>query len=145
MPKIPPSTVAVHETRYVKQICEAFADHLKCSINYPSDFKHHNYLTKQFDHARVCFYSAESLKEFSRDNLPDESYFANLMEQFLEGLAITLFKNHPDGYEKMIEASETVIRLQIGSNVLEGTLRPNDRVGICHHLANEDKIHWVMK
>jgi len=144
-PAPPPVTIATHETRYVEQIFEAFADHLKCPINNPLDFKQHNHLIKHFNHARICFYSAESLKEFSRDNLPDENYFIDLMEEFLDGLIFTLLKKHADGYEKMIEIGEKVGTLQIDSNVLRDDLLQKDRVGICHHLANEDKLHWVMK
>lgn len=142
-PPKPPVNIAAKETRYVEQIYEAFADHLKCEIKARSSFSHKKHLGKAFDHARESFYSAESLKEFARDNLPDESYFTDLLTQFFDGLQTTLYQPHKDGYERMIAASKQAGSLQIDTNILRETLRQNDRVGICHQLANEDKLKWV--
>lgn len=142
-PLPPPSTIATSETHYVTQIYEAYADHLKAPVSDEAGFKHRSDLKDHFDKARVCFYTAESLKEFARDNLPDDSYFNDLCALFLEGLFFTLNDTHPDGYHRMRETSKTSLTIRIDASVLRDVLRPDDRVGICHHLANDDKIHWV--
>ena len=139
----PPTNITAKETKYVEQIFKAFADHLKCEVKERTSFADKKNLTHAFDHARESFYSAESLKEFARDNLPDEGYFTDLLTQFLDGLQITLYQTHKDGYERMMATSKHASQLQIDANILRDTLRPNDRVGICHHLANEDKLRWV--
>ena len=96
----PPTSVAARETVYVASVYEAFADHLKAAVASPQDFSGHAHLADCFSHARECFYCAESLKEFSRDNLPDDKEFANLSRQVLQGVRPTLNKLHQDGYEK---------------------------------------------
>ncbi len=142
-PPSPPPSIATRETKYVQHIYEAFADHLKCEITKRDSFSHKQSLIKAFDHARESFYSAESLKEFARDNLPDESYFTDLMNQFLDGLQVIIYEPYDDGYRRMIAATKQASSLQIDRNILRETLRQKDRVGICHHLANDDKLKWV--
>lgn len=141
--QVPPPEVDVSETRYVEQIYEAFSDHLKAPIKDPSGFAHRIDMKNNFHKARVSFYCAESLKEFSRDSLPDDEYFVDLKEQILEGISITVDKLHADGYARLVETTEKAVTVQIDSNPLKDALRPNDRIGICHHLANEDKLRWV--
>ncbi len=142
---VPPASVASKETVYVASVYEAFADHLKLSVSCPDDFSNHDHLTHCFSHARECFYSAESLKEFSRDNLPDESEFTNLCKQVHQGITPTLNKLHNDGYEKLVDVSERAVAMPITSNILVTEMEPSDRVGLCHQLANEGVIRWVKK
>jgi hypothetical protein len=139
----PPPDVAPKETVYVTSVYEAFGDHLKTPVLEPTHFADYAYLTQCFNHARECFYCAESLKEFSRDNLPDDRVFSNLCSQVLQGITPTLNKIHKDGYEKLIDVSERVLQTQITSNILVTEMEPNDRIGLCHQLANEGRVKWV--
>jgi hypothetical protein len=141
----PPNQVADTELVYIQRTYEAFSDHLKSPVADEKDFEGHDYLKNTFDHARECFYSAESLKEFSRDNLPDDKEYVNLCKQMLQGIRPTLNKLHVDGYEKLLDASEKAVSVSITSNILTSEMEPSDRVGICHQLANEGVVHWVKK
>lgn len=67
------------------------------------------------------------------------------MDQFEEGVTVTLNGSHQDGYARLTKTTETAQALQLGAHVLRDELRPNDRTGICHQLANEDRINWVSK
>jgi hypothetical protein len=139
----PPADVAPKETIYVASMYEAFGEHLKTAVLAPGHFAQHDHLTNCFNYARECFYCAESLKEFSRDNLPNDKIFNNLCSQVLQGITPTLIKVHKDGYEKLIEVTEKVVQTQITSNILTNEMEPNDRVGLCHQLANEGRVRWV--
>jgi hypothetical protein len=141
----PPPNITQVETTYVARVYDAFADHLKVRVASPEDFSQHMHLTQCFNHARECFYSAESLKEFSRDNLPDDSAYTNLRKQIRQGITATLNKLHSDGYQKLVDVSEKVVGVEITSNILATELEPSDRVGLCHHLANDNEITWVVK
>lgn len=141
----PPTEITDKEARYVEQLFEAFSDYTNSTITNFLELTNHTHLKKAFDHARVCFYCTESLKEFARDALPDEMYFSELMDLFEEGIVVTLNSPHQSGYERMNKTLEIAVSLQIGSHALREELRPNDRKGICHHLANDDRIHWVQK
>ena len=142
-PKKPSPEIAPHEARYVKKILDAYAEHTNRTVRTISDVKQRSDLVKQFQHCRESFYSAESLKEFARDALPDGGYFEDLENQFLDGVTITLNKLHSDGYSKMVETCQHATNLQITAHPLGSELRPLDRVGICHHLANNDRLTWA--
>jgi len=142
---LPPLAVHKIETRYVEQLYEAFSDHLKKPVTSEADFADRRDMSQNFRRARIGFYSAEALKEFARDNLPDDSYFNDLKSQFHAGVGIVAVALHPDGYRRMTETCTLALTLQINASVLKEELRPDDRVGMCHHLANEDQIIWVPK
>lgn len=139
----PPPTIAACEMKYIQKMFEAFADHTKTDISSDTDFNHIKHLRHFFSYSRECFYCAESLKEFARDNLPDDTDYVDFENQILEGIQITLNAPHQDGYCRMSKTCEKAQEVQITSNVLISEARPYDRVGMCHHLANKDKIGWV--
>jgi hypothetical protein len=139
----PPSNVAPFETRYIQNIYDAFADHLKVEVRDRDGFANAEHLVHAFDHARESFYSAEALKEFARDNLPDNSYFIDILKQFFDGLQVVLYEPHVDGFSRMLAAHKLSTTLQIDSNALRDVIRSNDRVGMCHQLSNEGKIKWI--
>lgn len=140
---LPPPQITDAEVVYVKRAFEAFSDHLKAPVTCQSDFEKHDYLKSAFSHARECFYSAESLKEFSRDNLPDDKEYTNLCNQMLQGIRPTLNRRHNDGYEKLVDTTEKAVTVSITSNILTSEMEPSDRVGICHQLANDGIVRWV--
>lgn len=135
---------ADNETRYIAQIYEAFSSYLRFTVKSPLDFSNKHFLVEQFNQARISFYCAESLKEFARDNLLDDLYFSSLMNQFYSGICYTANNpHHKDGLERMIKTIEMAQTL-IVTHVLCDVLESIDRTGICHHLANEDKVRWVV-
>ena len=141
----PPDKFADKEIVYIQRTYEAFSDHLKSPVSKVEDFASHDHLKRTFDHARESFYSAESLKEFSRDNLPDDKEYVNLCNQMLQGIAPTLIKPHADGYAKLVDTTEKAVTVAITSNILTSEMEPSDRVGICHQLANDGVVRWVKK
>ena len=74
---------------------------------------------------------------------PKSLYFTELMEQFFQGIYVTVLAQYNDGYYRMIKTIEVAQSLNITSSPLKDVLLPNDRTGLCHHLANEDRICWV--
>lgn len=138
-----PSSIKPHEVKYVQKMYKAFGDHLDKEVSCQQDFEDNQQISGSFKKARVCFYKAETLKEFSRENFCNESIFEDLRDQIYEGIEITINKDYKDGYQRMIAVSEKSQDIQIEASVLKVEMRPDDRVGICHHLANEDKIDWI--
>jgi hypothetical protein len=141
---LPPDNIEPREIRYIEQMYEAFSEHLRTVVNSQEDFRNKRHLQHCFGKAREGFYCAESLKEFARDSY-EENYFSEILDEFNEGLDLTVNGNFPDGYERIIKTSEMALQLQISGTMLRDELKPNDRIGMCHHLANEDRISWVIK
>ncbi|HXP85662.1 MAG TPA: ABC-three component system protein [Bryobacteraceae bacterium] len=139
---IPPAEIAPQETRYVRQLLNAYGDHLATSLGDVGDLVPHQNLRSHFDRARQEFYIAETLRNFSRDTLQPGEY-ENLQNQFHAGVVDTVAGQHADGYARVIETIKTARALQITSHPLVPRVKVEARGGICHQLANEDKIQWV--
>jgi hypothetical protein len=141
-PPPPPTGIAAEEMVYVRCIYDAFSENLKHPVNSIGDFVTKSRFVTDFEKARVCFYSTESLKEFSRDNDLDESHFGDLLNEFHNGLFFRYTESYPDGYAKMRSVCEASTSLSIDENILRNQLKQNDRIGICHHLANAGRMVW---
>jgi hypothetical protein len=144
-PDKPPVDVQTHETRYVGQVLEAFGDHLKTPTPRVEDVARED-LREVFRSTREAFYCAESLRRFARETLPPEAPYDAILDEFCDGLEpVTLDPTHTDGLVRMISTTKHATQLQMSEHLLKGIITPKDRVGICHQLANNDRVVWVPK
>jgi hypothetical protein len=124
---------------------EAYGDHLGTTINDVSDLvETTSVLSRDFLRQRERFYHAESLRNFARDTVP-EGTFERLQEDVFHGVVDICDSNHQDGFERMRATVTEAARLPTTSNPLASVIRVPDRQGICHQLANNDKLTWVPK
>jgi len=140
----PPGNHAAEESRYIRQLFEAYGDHLGTTIKDVSDLAGTSMLIRDFLRQRERFYHAESLRNFARDTVP-EGTFERLQEDVFHGVIDICDSNHQDGFERMRATVAEAARLSTTSNPLASVIRVPDRQGICHQLANEDKLTWVPK
>jgi hypothetical protein len=141
-PPKPPSQVAPEEAGYVKQLFKVIAEHLGAPVSTCSDFGHLAPMKGLFERSRLTFYCAEGLKELARDQMADEAYFHTLQQEFADGLYYTYIATHPSGLEKLRCTIESAVGLQLSDHPLKPLVTPNDRAGICHHIANDGHFHW---
>lgn len=85
----PPDTLQSNETRYVQQLLAAYGDNRNTSFS--NHFELLPNLQRHFNRSREFFYSAEALRNFSRDTLP-EGTFEGLQSQVFDG--VTLVERH---------------------------------------------------
>ena len=142
-PPAPDKDIRASESRYVGQLFDAYTDHLGNLVEFIEDLRKHPSLKQHFDRQREHFYSAESLKEFERDQLPNTESFDNLKEEVYQGIIDTVNDSYVDGYERIKATIKVAFSCQITSYPLTSVLTLQDRGGICHHLANENRITWV--
>ena len=138
----PPAAIAGHESRYIAKLFDAYADHTKSLITELSALKNVPKLNAHFGRQREAFYQAEALRVFARDSVPDGTFDA-LQEDIYGGVIDTHDADHPDGYARVCEVTKAARDMQITSNALISCTNPKDRDGICHHLANEDRLQWT--
>ncbi|TKT73839.1 restriction endonuclease [Afipia massiliensis] len=144
-PPAPPSTVAPEETRYVTQLYAVIAEKLGVNVASIADFAQSPAMQKLFDRSRITFYSAEGLKELARDQMADATFFDTLLGHFRDGL---FHAYTTSGQAGLVRLQSTVLAsqsLQLGGHVLDLHATPNDREGVCHHLANDGSIEWCEK
>lgn len=128
------------EQRYIAQLLQAYGERHGGTFTAPHATEH-EHLGSHFVRQRVAFYSAEALRVFARDSVP-EGTFAALQQDIFDGVIDTHDFRHVDGLQRLAEVTKAAQALAITSNGLLPVLAVRDRTGICHQLANEDKLRW---
>jgi len=139
-----PMALQIKESVYTGQLLAAYTDFTKKTITAVSDLTGNEELENHFNRQRLGFYSADSLDQFSRDTLPpDVDYFEDLKNEFYTGVIDIAQSTYGNGYERVKATTNFAKSLAITASPLVNQLRVDDRVGICHHLANENRLTWV--
>jgi hypothetical protein len=138
----PPADIAPAESRYVAQLLGAYADHKKQLVPDVKALKAWPRLDTHFGRQREAFYHAESLRVFARDSVP-RGTFESLQDDIHSGVADVCDAGHADGYERVKQVTQAARELHLTSNALLTCSKPKDRDGICHQLANEDRLLWT--
>ena len=141
-PDAPPPIPTLHESRYIRQLLDAYGDHLGASLATPDELKSHNILSKDFLRQRERFYHAESLRNFARDTVPEGTFDA-LKDEVYHGVVDVCEGAHPSGFERMRATVTQAAQVAVTSNPLAPATKAQDRQGICHQLANDDRLIWV--
>lgn len=140
---IPPVVPTRAEATYLRHLLDAYADHLSQVLESADDIPAGSDLRKHLAEAREQFYSAESLRAFSRDILPPNE-FEKLQDDFHDGVIDEVRSDdHADGYRRVVAVVKLARLLQITAHSLSSRISPRDRGGICHQLANNDRVRWV--
>lgn len=141
-PESPPDTPAPNESRYIRQLLDAYGDHLGTPLADPSVLNSHASLESDYLRQRERFYHAEALRNFARDTVP-EGTFDDLQEEIFHGVIDISQAVHADGFDRMKSTVAQAATVATTANPLASVTKSQDRQGICHRLANEDRLTWV--
>lgn len=141
-PSIPPDAPDHKESRYIRQILDAYSDHLGLTITGAADLESYNKLKRDYLRQRERFYHAESLRNFARDTVP-EGTFETLQDEVYHGVVDICEGTHANGFNRMSATIAQAALLNSSSNPLASSIKTQDRQGICHQLANDDRLTWV--
>lgn len=140
-PGAPPQKPSDRESRYISQLFEAYSDKEVVVVspdNLASYPKHKRHYARQ----REAFFHAESLRNFARDSVP-QGTFESLQSEIHYGVADTCDDDHPHGLARMKAVVHRANDIHLTENGLIQVTKIQDRTGICHQLANDDKLTWV--
>lgn len=141
-PSTPPDTPAANESRYIRQLLNAYGDHIGSPLSGPDDLEPHEALGKDYLRQRERFYHAESLRNFARDTVP-EGTFDQLQDEIHHGVVDVCEGSHDDGFVRMKATITQAAQIALTANPLAAATKTHDRQGICHQLANDDRLTWV--
>ncbi len=139
---VPPASPDAAEVTYIRALLDAYADHKKQPIAAANELGPYPELAAHFARQREDFYSAESLRAFSRDNLPPQS-FESLQDDLYRGVVDICGMDHMDGYRCVLQVTQTARQLPLASHALSTHIFVSDRGGICHQLANDGRLRWI--
>lgn len=141
-PDAPPDEVAQHETRYVEQLMEVYNERFPGNDFDPSLAASSHHTSDHYLRQREAFYTAESLRVFARDSVP-EGTFAALQAEVFDGVIESCDQLYINGFERLSGVLAVAGSLQLTANALIAVAEQRDRKGICHQLANEDRLIWA--
>lgn len=141
-PDPPPSEIAPLESRYIQQIFEAYSDNIGEEIT-SATLSTKPVLESDFLRQRERFYNAEFLRNYARETVPSGT-FEKLQDDIYDGVIdICVSPEHKDGLDRMRKTMAQSAQISIASNPLASVIETADKQGICHQLANIDKLKWV--
>jgi hypothetical protein len=140
----PPETIQLKESRYIQQLLEAYSDYLSIEVKELESLVKWPELEGHLKRSRETFYHAESLRNFARDTVPEGTY-EDLQEEVFSGVVDTCESAHDDGLARVRSTVSKAGEISLTSNALVSRIRIQDKHGICHQLANEDRLIWVKK
>ena len=139
----PPAQPAPAEAVYLRKLFDAYAEHRGKPVAKIEDLRACEDLSGHCHDSRREFYSAESLRSFSRDTLPVGS-FEVLQQEIHDGIRDELRHPSYNGYQRVLAVVKSARQLAITSHPLLPRMNVRDRGGVCHQLANDhDDIRWV--
>ncbi len=137
----PPAEVGVHESRYLTQLFEAYSDYKGITLTDVTSLSPWKELDEHYDRQRESFYHAEALRNFARDTVPPGT-FEELQDEVYAGVIDIENAEHTNAFVRLNNVTHASTSLELTSNALISVVKVQDRKGICHQLANVNKLNW---
>ncbi|MYF99199.1 restriction endonuclease [Candidatus Poribacteria bacterium] len=141
-PDVPPSKPTESESVYLRKLLQAYGDHLGFPVTSGEALASHAQLENHYNRQRVLFYSAESLRNFARDRTPERT-FDLLQDDVYNGVIDICEAEHSDALERLRNTVSAAGQMDVSGNALASVTRVADKQGICHQLANDDRLTWT--
>lgn len=136
----PPNELLETESRYIEQLVEAYSD-CDVDLSQSASAQEHPLFKNHFDRSRESFFEAESLHAFARDSVPNGT-FEKLQDEVFFGVKDTEEDEHDNAFKRVKAVTKTASTLNVQSSGLHGVVGVKDLQGICHQLANVDRLIW---
>jgi hypothetical protein len=138
----PPAEQAGNEALYIQKLLAAYNQKYGLSLATLAEAREHLKTKKHLTRQREAFFSAESLRVFARDSVPVETYTA-IEDDLYNAVVEVEERDYDTGFQRL----DAVLDAAVGhtpnaGNVLAPIITVADRKGLCHHLANDDRLTW---
>lgn len=141
-PEAPPEEPTEAESLYLRKLLDAYSDHLGKRVTVSEELAPHPELDGHYNRQRVLFYCAESLRNFARDRTPPRT-FDSLQDDVYHGVIDICEAAHADALARLRATVSTAGLLDVSGNGLVGVTKIADKQGICHQLANDERLTWT--
>jgi hypothetical protein len=140
---VPPQEVDLErESVYVRKLIEVYNERGGTTWGAAAEFASDPFCGPHLSRQREAFFSAEELRLVAREQVPEE-VFSGLQTDVYDGVVEVEQMEHSSGLQKLQEVLSAATNTQLSANPLLQITRPRDLKGICHQLANDDRLSWV--
>ena len=142
-----PDEIDPKENAYIDEILLAYGDHLNKTYQRKSELPEE--MQDDLEYRRDDFYAAETVRIQGSSALraDDETEFGKLKKEVLSNVRGTYMSTkNEDGFVRMIKVMERAESMPCVKSVLARTnwVGADEKRGICHMLAGERKLRWVV-
>ncbi|MUL67092.1 hypothetical protein BOO86_21645 [Mycobacterium sp. CBMA 234] len=137
-----PGELASHESRYVRQLVDVYTEAHPNEYLEPESIASNPKVGARFRRQRENFYKAESLRVYARDAVPPGT-FERLQDDIYSGIVDVVESDHSNGLARLTTVLNLVGLLDLNRHRLITVADIDDRKGICHQLANVDRVLWM--
>ncbi len=137
----PPATIADHEQRYVEKLICAYQDHSGHTTTLATL---NGSQQRHLERSRERYFCAETLRLDVRDNLPEGVTFEQVQDQVFDAVVdIAEDKSHAHGLARVDAVTNHAGNYVVQDHPLQSYVNTKVLKGVCHQLANDDKLTWV--
>ena len=124
---------------YVQQLFHVYSESIERPVKRKEDITDEQYV-KHLQAQRHCYYSAQSLARFARDELIDNDFYRQIETEVQYAIQYPSYQKYPSRFDRV----EKVLSVARDLNIINPILQPNslDKCGICHELVNEGELMW---
>lgn len=137
-----PTVPAPDEATYLRKLVDVYNEQDSASGRDAHSVSSHAKYGPHLQRQREAFYSAEALRLYARDSVPDGT-FEVLQDDVYTGVVDTAEAHHRSGLDRLRAVLTQSGQLDLGAHALISVSKLKDRQGICHQLANGDRLTWV--
>jgi hypothetical protein len=137
----PPEQPEPLEARYVQQLIQVYVERWRHDVDTVERAAQHPTAGPHLRHQREAFFSAESLRRFGEEAYP-AGHFEAIVKDIYDAVVHVAMDDHSTGWKRLLAVTSQAISAGLTPTVLAQHVRPLDRAGVCHHLANENRLTW---
>ncbi len=138
---VPPTDVLDGEAVYIQKLVDIYneknASSWTTAAEVSADKWSENHLLRQ----REAFFSAEDLRVQAREQVPERIY-ESFKQDVYDSVVEMEQALHASGLARLTTVLTTAASLVLPSNAIMVISKPRDLKGLCHHLANENRLTW---
>lgn len=134
-----PDEVGASETRYVEQLADVYEERwpgIERSAIATDDRSRAHFVRQRFR-----FFEAESLRAYAREGVPPGT-FERFQDAIHSGVVDMAEQDHDTGWGRMNSVLSLAGQLNLQAYALVAVAEQEDLKGVCHQLANEDRLRW---
>ncbi|MGI5368203.1 ABC-three component system protein [Streptomyces iakyrus] len=137
-----PPDQAPHEAVYVRKLLDAYNAKHGIALETLQQARDHAKVSGHLFRQRAAFFHAESLWRFAQESVPEATYTA--IETDLYDAVIEIEdRDHASGYARLEAVLDAAVaHTPNPANILAPVVKVIDLKGMCHRLANDDRLTW---
>lgn len=126
---------------YICELLKVYEEKLKVSDMDIMKLQENKHLYEHFMRQRDDFYSAQSLKRFSRDEFPDEPY-EDVKDEIFGSVIDKSSEEYSSSFDRVNQTLREARNVPIVIQEFD-RVTPSDKAGICHELVNDSRLRWI--